>query len=143
MSRSTHLVRIRSADVPGSRRQGGHIRALLTPASAGTRAGFLAEAVLEPGETVSEHYHPWSDEHLLVVEGAVTLEIDGGTVELTTGDAGFVRRGARHTMRQHGDERARVVLFLGPLAPDPADGHVDTVPVPHPDDPPPVVGGPS
>ncbi|MGW4058356.1 cupin domain-containing protein [Amycolatopsis sp. NPDC004747] len=136
-------IRIRTADVPAGRRQGGHIRPLLTPTSAGTRAGFLAEAVLDVGEAVSEHYHPWSDEHLLVVEGAVTLEVDGHAVELAAGDASFVRRGARHVMRQHGPVPARVVLFLGPLAPSPAEGHVDTAPVPHPDAPPPRVGHPS
>lgn len=138
MSRTPVVVR--TAEVTPSHRMGAAIYPLLTPASAGTHAGFLAQAVLEPGEEVSEHYHPWTDEHVLVVSGAVQIVVDGTPLDLVAGDATYIRRGARHVMRQTGDETARVVLFLGPLAPDPADGHVDTVPVPRPDAAPPRVG---
>ncbi|MDL5158594.1 cupin domain-containing protein [Actinomycetospora termitidis] len=138
MSRTPVVVR--TEDVTPSRRMGGAIYPLLTPASAGTHAGFLAQAVLEPGEEISEHYHPWTDEHVLVVAGAVEVVVDGTKLHLAAGDATYVRRGARHVMRQTGPDTARAVLFLGPLAPDPADGHVDTVPVPHPDAAPPRVG---
>ena len=134
---------VRTADAPVSTRMGGEIRPLLTPASAGTRAGFLAELRLAAGERTSEHYHPWSDEHVLLLEGGMRVEVDGHAHDLAAGDALFIRRGARHTMAQRGPDPARAALFIGPLAPDPADGHVDTEPVAHPDAAPPRVGAPA
>jgi putative monooxygenase len=135
-------VRVSTKDIPASVRQGGEARAVLTPRTAGTRAGFLAELLIEPGEAMSEHYHPWSDEHVIVVAGELTLRVEGAEVVLVAGDASYIRRGARHGYRNTGAGTARAVAFLGPLAPDPADGHVDVEPVPYPDAGPPRVGAP-
>ena len=134
------LVRVSTSDVPASVRQGGEARAVLTPRTAGTKAGFLAELLVGPGEEMTEHYHPWSDEHVIVVSGRLVLRVDGEEVALGSGDACYIRRGARHGYRNPGTEPARAIAFLGPLAPDPADGHVDVVPVPLPDAAPPPVG---
>jgi putative monooxygenase len=139
----TPVTIVRTADVPVSTRMGGEIRPLLTPASAGTRAGFVAELVLAAGERTSEHYHPWSDEHVLLLEGRLLVEIDGQCQELSAGDAVLIRRGARHTMTHAGSVRARAALFIAPLAPDPADGHVDTEPAVDPTASPPTVGSPT
>jgi putative monooxygenase len=133
-------VRVSTRDIPASVRQGGEARAVLTPRTAGTRAGFLAELLVGPGEEMTEHYHPWSDEHVIVVAGELTLTVDGTDVVLADGDACYVRRGARHGYRNTGPGVARAIAFLGPLAPDPADGHVDVVPVPRPAAAPPPVG---
>ena len=135
------FVRVSTREIPPSARQGGEARAVLTPRTAGTRAGFLAELRMAPGEGMVEHYHPWSDEHVVVVEGEVTLRVDGTELVLADGDAAYVRRGARHGFRNHGAVPARAITFLGPLAPDPADGHVDLEPVPIPAAAPPLVGG--
>jgi putative monooxygenase len=48
------------ADTPPNRRRGGDIRVLLSPASVGSGAGFLGTLTLEPGEIVTEHWHPYS-----------------------------------------------------------------------------------
>jgi putative monooxygenase len=125
-------VRVSTSEIPPSARQGGEARAVLTPRTAGTKAGFLAELRMAPGEGMVEHYHPWSDEHVIVVEGEVTLSVDGTELHLADGDATYVRRGARHGFRNTGAGPARLITFLGPLAPDPADGHVDLEPVPDP-----------
>jgi quercetin dioxygenase-like cupin family protein len=66
--------------------------------------------------------------------------VEGEEVLLGAGDASYVRRGARHGYRNDGSVQVRAVAFLGPLAPDPADGHVDVAPVPRPDAAPPAVG---
>lgn len=136
-------VRISTSQIEPSRRQGGEARAVLTPKTVGTTAGFMAELALDPGESMIEHYHPWSDEHVVVIEGRIGLLVEGTEVELGPGDATFVRRGARHGYRNLGAERARAVAFFGPLAPDPADGHVDLEPAPHPGATAENVGAPS
>ena len=134
-------IRIRTREVEPSRRQGGEVRGLLTPLTVGTRAGFLAELSLDDGQVMNEHYHPWSDEHVVVVEGMLVLTVDGSEVELTAGDASFVPRGTRHSYRNRSKVRSRAIAFLGPLAPSPAEGHIDIEPVPNPDASPPSIGG--
>jgi putative monooxygenase len=61
----------------------------------------------------------------MVVEGEVLLRVDGEEGRLGPGDAAYIRRGARHGYRNVGDVPVRAVAFLGPLAPTPADGHVN------------------
>ena len=132
---------IRVDDVTPSTRQGGRTRALLTPKSAGATDGFLGTLDLEPGERVTEHYHPYSDKYLYVVEGQVIVQVDGEEVSLDTHQALLVTRGRRHRFENRGSTAVRIVFQISPLAPRPELGHVDTESVPHPDEAPPTVGG--
>ena len=56
-------------DVPANRRRGGDIRTILSPATVGATSGFLGTLQLEPGEVVTEHWHPYSEEFLFCVRG--------------------------------------------------------------------------
>jgi putative monooxygenase len=116
-------------DVAPNRRRGGDIRVLIGPATVGATSGFLGVLTLAPGEFVSEHYHPYSEEFLYVVSGSVTVRVDGEEVPLEQGEGLLVPIGARHRVASP-DGPAVVVFHLSPLAPRPELGHVDTEPCP-------------
>ncbi len=56
-------------DMPADTRRGGDVRTLLSPKTAGSTSGFMGVATLAPGERISEHYHPYSEEFIYVVSG--------------------------------------------------------------------------
>jgi putative monooxygenase len=85
---------------------------------------------LGPNETVTEHYHPYSEEFLYVVAGSMVIDLDDEPIPLSAGDALLVPIGVRHRVRNNGPGEARAVFQLSPLAPSPSLGHVDTEPLP-------------
>ncbi|WP_433341929.1 cupin domain-containing protein [Micromonospora sp. CA-111912] len=113
-------------DVPADRRRGGELRVLLGPKTVGSTSGFMGVATLAPGERIAEHYHPYSEEFLYVTRGSITVDLDDRPVPLATGESLFVPVNVRHRLRNTGTEPAEVVFHLGPLAPRPELGHVDT-----------------
>ncbi|MFC0505804.1 cupin domain-containing protein [Micromonospora costi] len=117
---------VAARDVPADGRRGGELRVLLGPRTVGSTSGFLGVATLRPGERIAEHYHPYSEEFLYVARGAITVDLDDRPVPLGAGEALFVPVEVRHRLRNTGDEPAEVVFHLGPLAPRPELGHVDT-----------------
>ncbi|MER7334334.1 MULTISPECIES: cupin domain-containing protein [unclassified Micromonospora] len=125
MSDQTLRLVAAAAVAPDSRR-GGELRVLLGPKTVGSTSGFMGVATLRPGERIAEHYHPYSEEFLYVARGAITADLDDEPVPLAAGEALFVPRYVRHRLRNTGDEPAEVVFHLGPLAPRPELGHVDT-----------------
>ncbi|MGP4046387.1 cupin domain-containing protein [Streptomyces sp. 2A115] len=129
------------ADVVSSARLGGSDWALLTPKSVGATSGFMGVMALEPGEYVSKHAHPFSDEFICVTEGVLEVEVEGVEHRVSPGEAVFIERGEAHRFRNDGDARMFAVYHISPLAPSPDQGHVDLEPVPAPDDIPPQVGG--
>ncbi|RAY13243.1 cupin domain-containing protein [Actinomadura craniellae] len=119
-------------DVPANRRRGGDIRTLLSPATVGATSGFFGTLTLEPGEVVTEHWHPYSEEFLFCVNGRVALRLDGEPRELAARAGVLIPIGVRHRLENTSAETAFVVFQLGPLAPRPELGHVDTEPLPEP-----------
>jgi aromatase len=114
------------ADVPPDNRRGGDVRTMLTPGSVGCTDGFGGMVLVGPGEAVAEHYHPYSQEFLTVVEGELRLDLDGAPNIVGTDQAILIPRGVRHRVVNVSGARARAVFFLSPLAPRPDLGHVDT-----------------
>lgn len=137
---STHLTKIARADIAPNRRRGGDIRVLLSPKTVGSTSGFMGSLRLAPDEFVAEHYHPYSEEFLYVVRGEITVRLDGEPVVVGPGEAVMVPIKVRHRVENHGTETAEVVIHLGPLAPRPELGHVDTEPLPNADQPIQAVG---
>jgi quercetin dioxygenase-like cupin family protein/ribosome-associated toxin RatA of RatAB toxin-antitoxin module len=117
-------------DVPSNTRRGGDLRTLLAPPNAGTSAGFCGAVRLAPGEGVSEHYHPYSEEYLFVARGELRVDLDGEPVAVGAEQALHIPRNVRHRLTNIGDSQALVVFQIGPLAPEPHLGHVDTEPGP-------------
>ncbi|MFF8957554.1 cupin domain-containing protein [Streptomyces sp. NPDC014894] len=124
---TTHTPRIvdLSETKPNTRR-GGDLRALLTPTAVGATSGFMGLAIIRPGERIGEHYHPYSEEFVYVVSGLLEVDLDGVTHSMRPDQGLMIPLNVRHRFRNVGDTEARMVFHLGPLAPRPELGHVDT-----------------
>ncbi|MGN5376910.1 cupin domain-containing protein [Streptomyces lasalocidi] len=127
-------------DVTPSRRLGGSIWPLLTPASVGASAGFLGAMTLEPGEFIAAHYHPHSEEFVFVAEGEVVLRSGNEELRLKPQEAAMVPKSTTHRITNEGSEPALIVFQMAPLAPSPEEGHVEVEPAPNPGAVPPSVG---
>jgi len=137
----TAPAKVNVDDVVANRRRGGDIRVTLSPKTVGCTSGFGGVLRLGPGEFVAEHYHPYSEEFLHVVRGDLEMRLNGEPVRLGPGDSLLVPIGVRHRLVNVGTEEAHAVFHLSPLAPRPDLGHVDTEPLPAPEQPNPDVGG--
>lgn len=113
-------------DVPSDTRRGGDVRTLMSPKSVGSKSGFMGVATLAPGDRISEHWHPFSEEFIYVVRGTITAELDDDAHEVSAGHGLYVPFFMRHRLINNGDEEAFIVFHLGPLAPRADLGHVDT-----------------
>lgn len=113
-------------DIPPNRRRGAEIRVVLGPATAGATSGFMGVAVIEPGEAIAEHYHPYSEEFLYVITGTLIADLDGEPAILGADEGVLIPVNTRHRLRNGGTGQVRAVFHLGPLAPRPDLGHVDT-----------------
>ncbi|MGW0857416.1 cupin domain-containing protein [Streptomyces sp. NPDC002690] len=109
-----------------NRRRGGDLRAMLTPTAVGATSGFMGLALVDPGDRIGEHYHPYSEEFVYVVAGQLEVDLDGETFPMRPDQGLLIPPHVRHRFRNVGDVEARMVFHLGPLAPRPELGHVDT-----------------
>ncbi|HEY1621151.1 MAG TPA: cupin domain-containing protein [Streptosporangiaceae bacterium] len=134
-TRQISTGKISAADISPNRRRGGDLRVLLGPATVGATSGFMGLLALEPGEYVSEHYHPYSEEFLCVTRGTMTVRVEGEPAALAEGEGIMVPIGQRHRVENNGQVRSEAVFHLCPLAPHPSLGHVDTEPLVAPDQP--------
>ncbi|MFF4244553.1 cupin domain-containing protein [Streptomyces sp. NPDC001822] len=124
---TTHRPRIVDlSETQPNRRRGGDLRALLTPTAVGATSGFMGLALVEPGDRIGEHYHPYSEEFVYVVAGLLEVDLDGETFAMRPDQGLLIPPHVRHRFRNVGDVEARMVFHLGPLAPRPELGHVDT-----------------
>lgn len=118
---------IRSADdTAADTRRGGDVRTLLSPKTVGSTSGFMGVASIAAGDRISEHYHPYSEEFIFCVRGTITAHLDGEPHEVPARSGLFVPINMKHRLVNEGDDEAFIVFHLGPLAPDPKLGHVDT-----------------
>jgi putative monooxygenase len=118
---------IRKVDeTPADSRRGGDVRTLLSPKSVGSTSGFMGVATIPAGDWISEHYHPYSEEFIYVCSGSLTADLDGEPQTVNGGEALYIPINVKHRLRNAGDEDAFIVFHLGPLAPRPDMGHVDT-----------------
>jgi aromatase len=117
-------------DVPTNGKRGGDLRTMVSPANVGTTSGFCGAVRLAPGEKVTEHYHPYSEEYLFVATGELRVELDGEPRTVGTEQALLIPRNVPHRLLNTGDVPALAVFQLSPLAPRPELGHVDTEPYP-------------
>ncbi|MGJ6961331.1 cupin domain-containing protein [Streptosporangium sp. G11] len=117
-------------DVPSNTRRGGDLRTLVSPVTCGSSSGFCGAVRLAPGEGVSEHYHPYSEEYVFVVTGTLRVDLDGEPLTVGAEQALLIPRHVRHRLTNVGEDDVLVVFQLSPLAPRPELGHVDTEPYP-------------
>lgn len=114
------------SEVEPNTRRGGDLRAMLTPATVGSTSGFMGVAIVQPGDRIAEHYHPYSEEFIYVLCGQLEVDLDGETHPLQPEQGLLIPAYMRHRFRNVGKVEARMVFHLGPLAPSPPLGHVDT-----------------
>jgi putative monooxygenase len=67
-----------------------------------------------------------SEEFVFVVNGDLEVDLDGTPYTLSADHGLLIPKDVRHRFRNVGDTEARMVFHLGPLAPRPELGHVDT-----------------
>lgn len=113
-------------DAPADNRRGGDVRTLLSPKTVGSSTGFMGVATIAPNDWIAEHFHPYSEEFVYVVSGNLVAELDGERHQVPARSGLFVPINVKHRLRNEGDEDAFIVFHLGPLAPRPHMGHVDT-----------------
>ncbi|MFJ9584808.1 cupin domain-containing protein [Streptomyces acidicola] len=134
-------AKVNVTDAAPNTKRGGDIRVTLSPKTVGCTSGFGGVLWLEPGDHVTEHYHPYSEEFVHVVSGELEMSLDGRPVALGAGDSLLVSIGVRHRLVNTGTNRAHVIFHLSPLAPRPELGHVDTEAPQNPGAAGPDVGG--
>ncbi|MCX2923033.1 cupin domain-containing protein [Streptomyces sp. NEAU-W12] len=138
----TRTVKVAADEVEANTKRGGDIRVTLSPRTVGCGSGFGGVMTLEPGDFVTEHFHPYSEEFLHVIDGRLEMTMDGReVVTLGPGDSLLVPIGVRHRLVSIGDATARCAFHLSPLAPRPELGHVDTEQAQRPEQANPDVGG--
>lgn len=74
----------------------------------------MGELVVEPGIAVPEHIHHRNDETFYILEGRLSLAVEGDVHDLEPGSFVFVPRGVRHMWRNVEAERARILLTFTP-----------------------------
>ncbi|GAA4765377.1 cupin domain-containing protein [Streptomyces sanyensis] len=130
---TTHRI-VDLSETQPNRRRGGDLRAVLTPTAVGATSGFMGLAIIAPGDRIAEHYHPYSEEFVYVVAGELEVDLDDDTFPIRTDQGLMIPLNVRHRFRNVGAVEARMVFHLGPLAPRPELGHVDTEETARPED---------
>jgi putative monooxygenase len=113
-------------EVAADTRRGGEVRTLLSPKTVSSTTGFMGVATIGPGDRISEHYHPYSEEFIYVVSGAIDAQLDGKSHEVRAQQGLMIPINVKHRLVNSGQEEAFIVFHLCPLAPRPDLGHVDT-----------------
>ena len=82
---TTHRPRIVDlSETQPNRRRGGDLRAMLTPTAVGATSGFMGLAIVQPGDRIGEHYHPYSEEFVYVVsDGRLLSGVPTNPVDFT------------------------------------------------------------
>src|SRR6266545_254216 len=77
---------------------------------------LLCRVTYEPGKQVPDHDHQQTEQVMAIVDGAVTVTVEGETRDVKAGDVIVMNRGVRHSLySEHG------VTFFEALAPVPLD----------------------
>lgn len=82
----------------------------------------LVLMTLQPGEEIGEEVHPDRDQFFRIEEGEGVIDIDGHANPVEEDIAVIVPAGARHNVRNAGDEPLRFYTIYGP--PEHKDGVV-------------------
>ena len=124
------IATVSARDVASNQRRGGDVRTVLAPSTCGSTTGFMGTVTLAPGEFVTEHWHPYSEEFLIVTTGTLTVRLDGVSRTLVEQEGVCVPIGTRHRLSNDTDATTSAVFTIAPLAPQPRLGHVDTEALP-------------
>jgi mannose-6-phosphate isomerase-like protein (cupin superfamily) len=93
---------------------GSEIRPLIDRTTSGVTQCSLAEEMLPPGCAVSPHHHREVEEIYYLVSGRGLMTVGDETREVGAGDAVYIPRGHRHSLKNNGIEPIRLILVCGP-----------------------------
>lgn len=93
---------------------GSEIRPLMDRTTAAITQCSLAEEILLPGQEVTPHGHQTIEEIYYVVEGRGVMTVGDEQSEVSAGDAIFIPRQHRHTLKNTGTEPIKLLLVCGP-----------------------------
>jgi mannose-6-phosphate isomerase-like protein (cupin superfamily) len=93
---------------------GSEIRPLIDRTTSGVTQCSLAEEMLPVGCEVIPHHHREIEEIYYLVSGSGLMTVGDDTREVSAGDAVYVPRGCRHTLRNTGSEPIKLILVCGP-----------------------------
>ena len=77
---------------------------------------LVCRVTYEPGKQVPEHAHEDTEQVMVIVDGEVTMTVEGEQRDVKAGDVVVVNRGVRHSLFSTGG-----VTFNEALAPVPLD----------------------
>lgn len=77
-------------------------------------AFFLAEIEVAPGGGTPPHIHGREDEAFQVLEGSLTIQVGGNTINASAGDFAFLPRGIAHSFKNTGDGCAKALVLTTP-----------------------------
>lgn len=87
-----------ASQTPFTTKDGSTIRSILDRTNAPVQNQSLAEASVPAESTTQRHYHKIAEEFYFILEGRGTMEIDGETRAVVSGDAILIPPGAWHTI---------------------------------------------
>jgi mannose-6-phosphate isomerase-like protein (cupin superfamily) len=93
---------------------GSEIRPLIDRTTSAITQCSLAEETLLQGQEVTPHRHQTIEEIYYVVEGCGLMTVGDQQREVSAGDAIFIPRNHRHTLKNTGTEPVKLILVCGP-----------------------------
>lgn len=93
---------------------GGGVYRIVTTARESCGRHFAFVATEPPGGGPPLHTHATEDEYFLVLEGEITVYINGKIVVAKSGESAFVPRGAAHCFKNCSTREARVLVLFTP-----------------------------
>lgn len=93
---------------------GSEIRPLIDRTTSEITQCSLAEEILPPGCAVTPHRHRQIEEIYYIVSGRGLMTVGDENREVSAGDAVYIPRGNRHTLKNTGDEPIKLILVCGP-----------------------------
>lgn len=92
--------------------RGGYVRVLPSLHSSKQGSGFMGCITVEPNQSISEHFHPHSEESLLIVKGVLTVWVKGQPHEVREGQAILIPPFSGHRLENRTDSPAHAVFAV-------------------------------
>ena len=108
------LIINRDDSAPIKTRHGSEIRPLIDRTNSEITQCSLAEEMLPPGCAVTPHHHRKLEEIYYVVSGQGEMTVGATSRKVGPGDAVYVPRESRHTLKNTGSEPIKLLLVCGP-----------------------------
>jgi quercetin dioxygenase-like cupin family protein len=92
---------------------GDQVRFLITGAETGG-ALFMAEVYVPPAGGVPPHVHQREEESFRILQGILTVQVGGKTLNASAGDFVHLPRGVVHSFRNNGNVDAKFLVVATP-----------------------------